>query len=72
MSRQISCQYTDFCPRLNENHTIAVKYTEIPILGSHNPGYKIISYECEYSEDCTYQDKFGRCTVFLSAPDEPF
>ena len=73
MRHNVTYEYTDFCPYLECEHPIEITYAEIPILGKLSPGYKAISYECDLSEECPYprKDRYGRCPVFLSAPDEP-
>lgn len=66
-------RHTDFCPYLGCDHSIKITYAEIPIVGRLSPGYKAMSYSCDLSEECPYpqKDQYGRCPVYLSAPNEP-
>ena len=71
MSRNVIYIYSDYCPRFDQNRSIRVTYAEINLIGQFKPGYKKISYSCEYSDDCPHLDEYGRCPVCLSSPDEP-
>ena len=71
MSRKITYQYSGQCPKCNGPHSISITYAEIPIVGQSAPGYKKMSFTCDWSEDCLYMDEYGRCPVLLSAPDKP-
>lgn len=60
-----------YCPKFENNATICVEYARIPILGQASCGYKKMSFECDYAEDCECLDAWGRCPILVAAPDEP-
>ena len=74
MSRRISLIHHDYCPYLEERHGVRVEYAEFAMLGAAAPGYKILGYSCDCSDDCPYplQGEHGACPVFSTAPEEPF
>lgn len=71
MTKMIYSKHSENCPYTNSLHTIDVKYAEIP--NQLHPGYKLMSYSCCFSEECPYpkKDPFGRCPVFMTAPQQP-
>lgn len=73
MAYNYDYRYTSQCPYLKCEHSICITYAEIPILGQMSPGYKKMSYGCDYFDECPYpeHDEYGRCPLFISAPDEP-
>ena len=71
MAKYDSFVYTGKCPYLKSPQSIRVETSEIHILGNLSPGYKKVGYFCDYSEDCPHLDEYGRCPVFISAPNEP-
>lgn len=74
MSRRFSLIHHDYCPYLEERHGVRVDYAEFSMLGAAAPGYKILDYSCDCSDDCPYprRDVRGSCPVFNTAPEEPF
>lgn len=70
---RITISYTGDCPYLNDEHTIYIECAEITVAGNPNPGYKKLSYECDYVNECPYpdQDRWGRCPLYISAPSHP-
>ena len=73
MSRTITFHFSGNCPYTNSKQTIDLDYFEINMVGNMTPGYKKGNYSCPHSEKCPYpeQDPYGRCPVYLSAPDKP-
>lgn len=71
MTKYYKFTYTGHCPYLSESHQILIDTAEIRAIGMTAPGYKKTGYSCEYSEDCPHLDEYGRCPLFISAPDEP-
>lgn len=69
MNKSIFKRYTGFCPRFDENRPIQIRYAVIPILG-RSPGYKKMSFTCDYREDCPHLDQRGNCSLMIAAPDE--
>lgn len=62
--------FSGYCPEFGEERTVVVDFTEIPILGSTEPGYKKRSLQCDHLEDCRHTG--GReinCPLFLQCPD---
>ncbi len=59
-----------FCSFCQQNATVEVTYTEIPILNADN-GYKKTGFQCSQADACTNDDDY-RCPLFLHAPDRPF
>ena len=55
--------FKGYCPKLEDEHTILVAYTEIKAIGMH--GTKKMHGECEYSDECEYSQE---CPVFNHAP----
>lgn len=74
MSKIVSKSFSSNCPYLNRVHSIDIDYAKIQVLGQAIPGYKSISYSCDFSEECPYpnQDRFGRCPVYLAASEKPY
>lgn len=73
MSRIISSVYIDNCPYTNSRQRIDLDYYVIPMARSMSPGYKKGNYSCPHYGKCPYpdQDPYGRCPMYLSAPDHP-
>lgn len=73
MAKTVYFTHCADCPYLGEPHSIEIKYAELQLLGKDSPSHKALSYSCDMSDSCPYpeQDIYGRCPVFLSAPNEP-
>ena len=41
-----------YCPYLDKENYITAKYAVIYLSGQLSPGYKLLSYKCEYSNGC--------------------
>ena len=48
--------FTGECPYTQDLQTIYVNYMYVPILGSQSSNYKIKNFECDFEEECPYQD----------------
>ncbi len=74
MSKIVVSTYQGDCPNTNELHSIKIEYFEILVAGRTKPGYKKSSYSCSLARDCPYRkmDVYGRCPVYLNAPNEPY
>lgn len=46
MNKTIYESYCDYCPQVEENIEIEVKFSYIPILGDTLPQYKKLSFDC--------------------------
>lgn len=66
MSRRISLIHHDYCPYLEERHGVRVDYAEFSMLGAAAPGYKILGYSCDCSDDCPYPRRDVRGLVLYS------
>lgn len=55
-----------FCPHLNNENTILVNYSKIPVIGKVGYDYKKFSYTCEYSDDCSHSST-NKCPLFNEA-----
>lgn len=69
----IRYQFTHYCPYLEKMHVIYLDYAKLNFIGDVETHYKITGYQCDYVNDCPYPDNdlYGRCPVYLDAPDEP-
>ena len=69
----IRYRFHHYCPYLDRIHAISIDYAKINLIGDPKTHYKIIGFSCEYASDCPYpeNDEYGRCPVYLAAPDEP-
>lgn len=74
MSKKHIVTFTGDCPYTESYQTIAITFLEIHTIGSMAPGYKKDSYSCPLIDECSYpaQDRYHRCPVYLSAPNEPY
>ena len=63
--------FQDYCPYLNEIHSISVKYTEVSISSNVQSQYRKLNYSCNKDSNCTFKDKFEHCSVYKSAPENP-
>ncbi len=71
MAKYYSFIYTGQCPYLKSSHSIRIETAEVSSLGKLSPDYKKMGYSCEHSDDCPHLDEYGRCPVFIAAPDGP-
>lgn len=71
MNTKISYNYTEHCPYLGKEHTITIKSFEIQIGSSID--YKKDTFYCNCINECPedYRDEYGRCPVYLNAPNNP-
>lgn len=74
MSKHIFVNHSDYCPYLDEHHNIRVEYVEFTVIGNPGKYYKLLGYSCSHSAECPYpyQGTGGECSVFNSAPEEPY
>ncbi len=52
MSHHFHQTVTGHCPFLNEERSLEVVYSEIPILNEEKSTYKISGYDCDDYEEC--------------------
>lgn len=73
MQRTLTYNFNFQCPYLNRPHSISIDYIEFFMCGTNHPCYKKGSYSCDEIDDCPFpsKDEWGRCPVYLKAPDEP-
>ena len=65
-------RFTGNCPHTNQRQTISITYYE-PSGSFDGNSFKKGEYSCPLSEECSYpsQDHYGRCPVYLDAPQKP-
>lgn len=64
MKREI--RYTDYCPMLDEDYSISVKYQKVSTFSSQ--AFIKDSFRCEHNI-CGDFCKISDCPVYLSAPE---
>lgn len=60
-----------YCPVQQDYETIEIDTVEIRMAGRATPGYKKVSFFCDYANSCSC-DISNECPVFLEAPSNPF
>ena len=61
---------TDTCPETKQTQTVYVTFAEIQAVGMPKPGYKALSYRCEYGSEygCKTNGEDGtECPLFKLA-----
>ena len=59
-------EFTGFCPKFNEERSIRIKYDE------YLPNeFKKLEDDCAYKFDCEHVDRFDRCPISVTAPENP-
>lgn len=53
MRKHIFKNVTGYCTIINNDVTVEIEYSEIPITGSTSEHYKATSVDCDYSDRCT-------------------
>ena len=53
MRKHIFKNATGFCPVVNNEVTVEIEYSEVPVSGSTSYHYKATSVDCAYSDKCT-------------------
>ena len=59
MRNKILKNITGSCPVVNDEVTVEIEYSEIPVVGSTSEHYKATSVDCDYAYKCT--EKF--CSI---------
>lgn len=60
-----------YCPRYDTTRSLTIEYEEVLMSGGRKPGYKKMDFDCPDVNGCSHLDKYNRCPIFLSAPDNP-
>lgn len=53
MRKHIFKNTIGFCPIVNTDIDVSIKYSEVLISGSTSEHYKAVSVNCDYSKQCT-------------------
>lgn len=62
--------YHGFCPQNRIHKSIEIELVEV-MIGSLVNDYKKMSFECADVDECEHLDEYGRCPLFIEAPDHP-
>lgn len=73
MINKFSYHFTGDCPQTKTKQDIQINYFEITQTCSATHAYKKDAYYCPLKQDCPFpnEDDFGRCPVYLAAPNQP-
>lgn len=67
--RNLKMRYSGYCPYIDKSRAIDITFSELQISGVVTPAYKKLSFACNDIESCTHRDEYGRCPLFIQAPD---
>jgi len=71
VQKQVTCTYRLQCPHLNKLHEINITYAQVPMCGTTKEVYKKVESYCSEDSKCNLKDQYGRCPVYLKAPEQP-
>lgn len=63
--------YYGDCPKTGQTQRIEITYIEVNVAKQLHTGYKKAEFICPLSGNCSNIDKYGRCPVYLDAPENP-
>lgn len=69
MSLYVSTTYEGHCPQIRETRTIGIRLAEVSFIGQSTAEYKKMLYSCPDAEVCQYLDQYGRCPLYIEAPN---
>jgi hypothetical protein len=72
MAKKFTYTFTSDCPYTESKQSIQIDYLEVPILGTMSNGNRKDIYFCPNSDECPHLDQYGRCPVYLQAPESTY
>lgn len=68
---KVHTRFCGYCPKINDTRTILISYDKLFFSGDPAPHYAKAEYSCDGSSGCPHLDQYGRCPVYLLAPEKP-
>lgn len=67
----IVSRYEGYCPQTKANQYIQIDFLETSCANQLTPTYKKMNFDCPDIAICKYLDSYGRCPLYIDAPDHP-
>lgn len=71
MPNRVDSIYCGYCPQISSMRTIKIRFAEMSFIGKPSTEYKKILFDCSDAEVCQHLDEYGRCPLFIKAPNHP-
>lgn len=71
MTKYIDSTYSGYCPKSLSTRTIGIRFAEVSFINQSSNEYKKMIFDCPDVEVCQHLDEYGRCPLFVEAPNHP-